>query len=287
MLKYMTALLPLDSSSLFSEIAGLPMHPLIVHIAVVFLPVSALALVVLAFRPRWAQRYGWLAVAGTGVATVAAFVSRASGEALAERIGRPSVHADYGTVLPFLALALLVLSVLWLVTVKRTADSERGGGLRLAAGVVMSLVALGTVGLTALVGHSGAESVWGGVVASATAPVDETSGEHSHSHSTDSTTPTPAPTSSAPTSGPTSSTPVADATYTMDDVAAHADASSCWAAIDGNVYDLTGWIALHPGGSHRIIPLCGTDATAAFQQQHSGDERPAAELEGFLLGPLA
>ncbi|MBK7822485.1 MAG: cytochrome b5 domain-containing protein [Tessaracoccus sp.] len=75
--------------------------------------------------------------------------------------------------------------------------------------------------------------------------------------------------------------------YTMDDVAAHNTEASCWAAIDGNVYDLTEWIGQHPGGSHRILPLCGTDATAAFTAQHAGQARPASELASFLLGPLA
>ena len=63
--------------------------------------------------------------------------------------------------------------------------------------------------------------------------------------------------------------------------------SDLWAAIDGNVYDLTEWIGQHPGGSQRILPLCGTDATAAFSAQHGGQARPASELASFLLGPLA
>ena len=58
------------------------------------------------------------------------------------------------------------------------------------------------------------------------------------------------------------------------------------AAIDGNVYDLTEWIGQHPGGSQRILPLCGTDATAAFSAQHGGQARPASELATFFLGPL-
>ncbi len=74
--------------------------------------------------------------------------------------------------------------------------------------------------------------------------------------------------------------------YTMDDVAAHDSEASCWAAIDGNVYDLTEWIGQHPGGSQRILPLCGTDATAAFSAQHGGQARPASELATFFLGPL-
>ncbi len=76
-------------------------------------------------------------------------------------------------------------------------------------------------------------------------------------------------------------------TYTMAKVAQHNSAASCWAAINGNVYDLTDWINQHPGGPQRILNLCGTDATAAFNAQHGGQARPAQELAQFLLAPLA
>lgn len=74
--------------------------------------------------------------------------------------------------------------------------------------------------------------------------------------------------------------------YTLAQVGAHADASSCWVAIAGNVYDVTGWINRHPGGPDRILGICGTDATAAFTAQHAGDRRPPQELAAFYLAPL-
>ncbi len=73
----------------------------------------------------------------------------------------------------------------------------------------------------------------------------------------------------------------------MAQVAQHNNASSCWAVINGNVYDLTQWINQHPGGPQRILMLCGTDGSAAFNGQHGGQRRPASELAGFILGPLA
>ncbi len=76
-------------------------------------------------------------------------------------------------------------------------------------------------------------------------------------------------------------------TYTMAKVAQHNSAVSCWAAINGNVYDLTNWIGQHPGGPQRILNLCGTDATAAFNAQHGGQARPAQELAQFFLAPLS
>ena len=37
-------------------------------------------------------------------------------------------------------------------------------------------------------------------------------------------------------------------TYTTTEVAGHNNATSCWTIVNGNVYDLTAWIDLHPGG---------------------------------------
>ena len=69
-------------------------------------------------------------------------------------------------------------------------------------------------------------------------------------------------------------------------VSAHNVQSDCWAAVKGSVYDLTGWIAQHPGGPEHIIPLCGTDATAAFTTQHDGQSLPNERLGQFKIGTL-
>lgn len=103
-------------------------------------------------------------------------------------------------------------------------------------------------------------------------------------------TPSQAP-SSKPTPSAASPTPSATATvqagYTMDQVRANNSPSKCWVAIKGNVYDLTQWIASHPGGSSPIRSLCGTDGTSAFTNQHGGQGSPQRNLDTFLLGPLA
>lgn len=70
-------------------------------------------------------------------------------------------------------------------------------------------------------------------------------------------------------------------------MAKHGTASSCWTAIDGNVYDVTDWITRHPGGQRPILGLCGKDGSSAFDNQHGGQSRPAAELKQFLIGTLA
>jgi len=95
-------------------------------------------------------------------------------------------------------------------------------------------------------------------------------------------TPVAAPAASA-TPTPTATT----SGYTMAQVAANNSAKSCWAVIEGSVYNLTAWINSHPGGSGAILSLCGTEATSSFKGKHGNQSRPAAQLSGYLLGPLA
>jgi cytochrome b involved in lipid metabolism len=99
-----------------------------------------------------------------------------------------------------------------------------------------------------------------------------------------------AATAAAPgTSEPRSSAgaSAASGSYTMTQVAAHADASSCWTTIGGGVYDLTSWVNQHPGGRAAILSLCGKDGTSAFEAQHGGQARPEEELASLKIGALA
>jgi cytochrome b involved in lipid metabolism len=78
----------------------------------------------------------------------------------------------------------------------------------------------------------------------------------------------------------------APSSYTLAEVSKHNGQTSCWTAINGNVYDVTSWISRHPGGSDAILSLCGTDGSAAFTGQHGGQARPASELATFKIGTL-
>ncbi len=85
--------------------------------------------------------------------------------------------------------------------------------------------------------------------------------------------------------GPTGDA-VAPAGITLTEIAKHKDAKSCWVAIRTSVYDLTTWIAKHPGGPDKILSICGKDATTTFENQHGGMERPEAALTNFRIGAL-
>jgi len=96
-------------------------------------------------------------------------------------------------------------------------------------------------------------------------------------------TPLPAPSKTVSASP----TPPSSDGYTMAQVRTNNSATSCWAVINGSVYNLTTWINSHPGGSGAIISLCGTDATSAFTSKHGSKSGPNSQLAGFRLGPLS
>ena len=323
---YLGGMLATDDheSNLFSSIAGLPLHPLVVHLAVVVLPASAIALIVIIAVPRWRRPYGWLAVAAALLGTVGTYVAKQSGEALADQVGLPADHAEWGDRLFVAAAVFAVVTVVWFaldLLARRAHPSDAGsaadGGsgpeprsraatatatatrtsftlIRVAGAgvVVLSFVVLA---LTVVVGHSGATAVWGGrrpAAASArtaqadlvgpAVAADPPRPESTTASSRQQAQRTPQSPAS-PTTRPKASGPAA---FSLADVGKHGSASSCWAAIDGGVYDLTRWIDAHPGGSDAILGICGTDATAAFNAQHGGQGSPARELAALKVGVL-
>lgn len=100
-----------------------------------------------------------------------------------------------------------------------------------------------------------------------------------------------APTVSAtvPSVSPTAAAKPAQSSggYTMTQIASHNSAASCYSVVNGSVYDLTSFVANHPGGQAAIKSMCGTDATAAFAAQHGSSGKPNSVLAQFKIGKLA
>lgn len=286
-------LTPLESG-LFETVAGLPLHPLVVHFAVVLLPLAALGLIALVAVPAWADRFGWLTLAVLAVGTVAAYVAKQSGESLAGQVGDPVAHASWGDQLPLLAVGLLILAGAWFFLHRRSAaDGERArrSPMTISVGVLASLLALTVTAVTVVVGHTGAQAAWADVVVGTQeAPAIEASPAPGGAG----ISPEPNSPSGSPSASPTGSEPgqsggqtdTSATGYTLAEVAKHADAASCWTAIDSKVYDLTKWIKIHPGGKKVILALCGSDGSAAFNAEHGGKRRPANELAKYLIGNL-
>ena len=248
---------------------GLPLHPLVVHAPVVLIPLSAIALVLLIFVRKWRPHYAWLAVAGLVVGTLGAVAAVLTGNAFAETIGLPARHATLGTILVWPAAALSVSAIVWWLLQHQERDNEQESRIVWASSIVTVVLVVATLIFTVLTGHSGAEAAWGGTTSqSESTAVEDEKGTVEDEQAAESQSASPA------------------TTFTAAQVAQNSDATSCWASVDGSVYDLTEWISEHPGGSREIEALCGTDATAAFQRQHGSNAEAQRELAGFKIGEL-
>jgi hypothetical protein len=166
----------------FEQFQGIPVHPLLVHAAVVFLPMQAAAAVVYAFFPRFRRYIAWF-VAGIAVAApISAFLAKKSGEALRARLIRNGMkdqgllariqqHFDFGTMAFWSSLTLGVLMIVLLALLMSRArrasvdgGGDAGSGLpALVVGVLAALVAAATVYYVVRTGDSGAKIVWTGM----------------------------------------------------------------------------------------------------------------------------
>jgi uncharacterized membrane protein len=159
----------------FDEITGLPVHALVVHGAVVFLPLLALGSIVYAVAPKLRPRIGWAVVLLAIAAPIGAFVARQSGEALERRLtaagygpeilDQVNTHQSYGNLTFWFTLALGVAT---LVLAALASDDPRmpeaPAWLTTVTSVVVIALAV-VVGIYVfLTGDSGARAVWEGVV---------------------------------------------------------------------------------------------------------------------------
>ena len=148
---------------MFDTFQGLPVHALVLHAAVVLVPLAALLTVLVALVGRWRPRGAWPVVAGNVVTLATVFVAVQSGEALQERLPSSeqiSAHADRGNAMTWFVLALTVASVL-VALVRR-----RSGSVLVAAGALAVVAAAAATVWVVLVGHSGSTAVWKDVISS-------------------------------------------------------------------------------------------------------------------------
>jgi hypothetical protein len=157
----------------FREVAGLPAHALLVHAAVVFVPLLALVGTGYAVLPRLRKRLDWAAGLLAVVAPVAAVLARLSGEELRdvlvarnypdEIIQQVDDHQTYGNMTVWWSVALGVATLALLVLTRRRARSGPRW-LRPALATVVVVLAVVNLWFVYLTGDSGAEAVWRGVL---------------------------------------------------------------------------------------------------------------------------
>jgi hypothetical protein len=154
------------------ELNGIPLHPLVVHAAVVLVPMAALASVAMVV-PRWRWLTRWPALVLATGATIAVQAATLSGADLHRATGIHTAliasHEKWGERLRLAMWVLLVLTALafWAFPYVTRLVGDRDGAGRVAAlekplMVLLPVLAGVVLVLVVLTGVGGARSVWGG-----------------------------------------------------------------------------------------------------------------------------
>ena len=157
-----------------SHILGLPAHPLLVHGAVVLVPLGAVAFVIAGLRETWRRAYYLPATIITATGGLFAFLAKESGEPLSksiratgQRVGEHPEQGDTAFVFAMLLAAVCVFvyamhrfeprlrSNFSSVTLPKLPVSYQT--VLYAAVIPFAVVAIVTM---IIAGHSGAELVW-------------------------------------------------------------------------------------------------------------------------------
>ncbi|MEV4540800.1 hypothetical protein [Micromonospora echinaurantiaca] len=157
---------------MFLKVLGLPVHVLVVHAVVLFVPLLALLSAAYVALPRFRSRLDWAVGALAVIAPLTAWVAVQSGERLTDHqvargfqgeiLDKIYEHSRYGDLLFRYTLPLGVGALL---LVALTSGHPRVPRLPNWAVPALSVVviALGVASLAYvyLTGHSGADAVWG------------------------------------------------------------------------------------------------------------------------------
>lgn len=71
---------------------------------------------------------------------------------------------------------------------------------------------------------------------------------------------------------------------TKEELAKHNKKEDCWCSFQGDVYNLTSYLDLHPGGVLSIMEYAGDDMTEGYMKWHS--YIPPSIFEKLKIGKL-
>jgi uncharacterized membrane protein len=155
------------------EFAGLPIHPLIVHVVVVFAPLAGVGGILYALVPRWRWWLRWPFVACAVIAAVAGLIAAQSGFSLEhsrhlDQLASVRTHQHRGSILRWVLVAFLIPTGLAAWMLGGPSPVISGWGARegrtgaVAIGIQVLLVASAVFLLiwVVLTGDSGARAVW-------------------------------------------------------------------------------------------------------------------------------
>lgn len=163
---------------MFDTIAGLPLHPLVVHATEVIVPAAALVLLLAVLWPRFRRWARYLPLSLALAAVVLVPLSKESGEALEHRVGGNALIETHSQLaeglLPWVVALAVVTSALalWHRKDSWSLSYRNLTWIPVALAVAGVLAATGTTVQAVRVGHSGATAVWSGDVASSSSSSD-------------------------------------------------------------------------------------------------------------------
>jgi hypothetical protein len=141
-------------------ISGVPLHPLVVHVVVVIVPLTALGAILMAVHRNFSRRFGVLVALGGLVSIGSALLAKEAGEQLARVIAVTPDHFSWGNRAPiWIGLFGLAVIGFWVFERGIPANRPRPVWLRVAAGGIVVLSVIATLVVLGA-GHSGAQGVW-------------------------------------------------------------------------------------------------------------------------------
>ena len=80
--------------------------------------------------------------------------------------------------------------------------------------------------------------------------------------------------------------PAMERVVTAAELSEHTSQDDCWFVVDGKVYDVTNWLAQHPGGGAVILGASAdpSSSSAMFHAMHGNAERALENVEKSLVG---
>jgi uncharacterized membrane protein len=145
------------------EILGIPLHPLLVHAAVVFIPLAALGTIVVTLVPRWRKLYLPMVVVASGLSALLVPFTTNSGENLKDalQVGGPVLEKveDHQAMGERVIWAVVPMFVLNLATLLMARAGRPAREVTIVAWLATAAAVVATV-LVVLTGHLGSQAVW-------------------------------------------------------------------------------------------------------------------------------
>ena len=152
------------------EFHGIPLHPLVVHAAVVFTPLAAVSALVFVLVERWREYVRWPTLVLVLVTAATDYTAKITGRNLFDKLTAQgfhnkwlTLHQQRATTLVWIVLALAVVGVLAVLAVPAAGGSARittAPALVLVLRVAVVGLAVAAVVYVYLTGDAGARSLW-------------------------------------------------------------------------------------------------------------------------------